>query len=178
MSSAGRDGSLRTGGQGPRQEHGRSDGSHLPAKLVSQLRGTAFGRNILVSLDNQHTHAHTTSARRFESLPAQLLCQILEPWSIETPARPARIQLLLPCDRCCCSCSTDTALPSAVPQRRLLLPALRCAALLPGLTAHPTPQYSSAPAPRLAPRTRALHQLHLSFQQHGQCVSVAFCYQT
>lgn len=55
-------------------------GSHLLAKLVSQLRGTAFGRNILVSLDDQHTQAHarthTTSACVFESLSA---CSIALP---------------------------------------------------------------------------------------------------
>ena len=41
------------------RDRGRRDGSHFPAKLVSQLRGTAFPRNILVSLDDQHTRTHT-----------------------------------------------------------------------------------------------------------------------
>ena len=132
------------------RDRGRRDGSHFPAKLVSQLRGTAFGRNILVSLDDQHTrththtrtHAHTTSVRRFES-PSYHAITLLAPgvidhWSIgisSLACAPSLIQLLLACDHYSCSCSTDTALPGAVPQSRLFLPVLHCTlALLKTLT--------------------------------------------
>lgn len=143
--------------------------SHLPAKLVSQLRGIAFGRNILVSLDDQHTHAHTTSACCFESPFGRLIALpdpgALEHWTIGTldSQRGLRFlptQLLLPgCDRYTCSCSTNTALPSAVPRRPLPLPALRCAPALLDTSPHPlTPSCFTAHSPR----TRALHQQYTS----------------
>jgi hypothetical protein len=164
-------------------------GRTFQQKLVSQLRGTAFGRNILVSLDVQHTHAHTTSARRIES-PRTHSVALSERWNIGNTGTlqhwisswacaPSLIQLLFPCN--CCSCSTDTALASAVSQHRVLLPAQRSAPAL--LNTPPHPSLDGCPLPAaltaLSPRTRALHPVvHLSFQQHGQRVSVALCYQT
>ena len=94
------------------------------------------------SASTTSTHAQTTSDRRLES-PSYHAITLLAPgvidhWNIRTSSlacAPSLIQLLLPCDHYSCSCSTDTALPSAVPQGRLLLPVLRCApALLNTLT--------------------------------------------
>jgi hypothetical protein len=70
-----------------------------PAKLASLLRGIASKRNILVRLDNQRTHAHTTtpSARNYH-----WHSQTLDQCSIGALDLPpgcalAPIQLLLPC---------------------------------------------------------------------------------
>lgn len=158
-----------------------NDGLHLPAKLVSQLRGIASKRNILVSLDNQHTPAHTTTPR---ALNCHWSCLTLEYCSIEAlehlALRPAA--LLAPFS-CCCPALLPAIAPndtasSAVPQRRGLLPALCCAPAFLDRPAPPPNTPARQPHGSLAADADPAPVAHISSQQHGQHVSVAICYQT
>jgi hypothetical protein len=114
---------------------GSSDGSHLLAKLVSQLRGTAFGRNILVSLDDQHTQAHarTHDQRLRLRVSAHSLNRATRAWSIAIVDFPARLALLTPSSSCCPAITVAAVAaptqPSQAPSHSVDCSFQRCAAL-------------------------------------------------
>lgn len=125
---------------------------------IAELRGIASKRNILVSLDEQHTHAHTTTptARNYHwycQTPDYCSIGALEHWTCFPSA------LLPPSSSVALRCCSRSLLPSQPQAPSHSVESFqRCAAHLPCSTDPPHPNPPALTA--LPPRTRALHLPH------------------
>ena len=155
---------------------------HLPAKLVSQLarqpipRIFGFGRTQHRQPRYQHTQRTHDQRQRPRIAVRPRNCSA-RPWSVATVDSP-----LFSCCYCpaiAVAAAAAPTQPSQAPSHNVNCSFQRCAALLPCSIARPTPSLQRAcPHGSLTADAGPAPVAHLSFQQYGQRVSVAVCYQT